>query len=61
MLRTVVEARALVAMVVAACVGAWGLRTHPVDQEAATVEAVDPGRGDTTRLHQGGSLTACLA
>src|SRR3954471_18653051 len=33
MLRTVVEARTLVAMMVAACVGTWGLRMHPVDHE----------------------------
>ena len=33
MLRTVVEARSLVAMVVAACVGTWGLRQYPVDHE----------------------------
>ena len=45
MLRTVVEARTLVAMMVAACVGAWGLRTHPVDQEnlfLALIAAKDP-------------------
>ena len=45
MLRTVVEARTLVAMMVAACVGAWGLRTHPVDQQnlfLALIAAKDP-------------------
>src|SRR5207244_7657986 len=45
MLRTVVEARALVAMVVAACVGTWGLRQHPVDHEnlfLALIAAKDP-------------------
>jgi ABC-type amino acid transport system permease subunit len=30
MLRTVVDARGLVAMVVAMCVGIWGLHTYPV-------------------------------
>jgi TraM recognition site of TraD and TraG len=45
MLRTVVEARTLVAMMVAACVGTWGLRAHPVDQEnlfLALIAAKDP-------------------
>src|SRR3954447_12815952 len=45
MLRTVVEARTLVAMMVAAGVGTWGLRTHPVDQEnlfLALIAARDP-------------------
>src|SRR6266850_1752095 len=45
MLRTVVEARTLVAMMVAACVGTWGLRVHPVDQEnlfLALIAAKDP-------------------
>src|SRR3954469_2495175 len=45
MLRTVVEARTLVAMMVAAGVGTWGLRTHPVDQEnlfLALIAAKDP-------------------
>jgi hypothetical protein len=45
MLRTVVEARALVAMVVAACVGTWGLRQYPVDHEnvfLALIAAKDP-------------------
>ena len=45
MLRTVVEARTLVAMMVAACVGTWGLRTHPVDHEnlfLALIAAKDP-------------------
>ena len=45
MLRTVVEARTLVAMMVAACVGMWGLRAHPVDQEnlfLALIAAKDP-------------------
>ena len=46
MLRTVVEARALVAMMVAACVGIWGLRQYPVDHEnlfLALIAAKDPG------------------
>ncbi len=46
MLRTVVEARALVAMMVAACVGTWGLRQYPVDHEnlfLALIAAKDPG------------------
>src|SRR5215831_10634439 len=45
MLRTVVEARTLVAMSVAACVGAWGLRNYPVDHEnlfLALIAAKDP-------------------
>src|SRR5215813_5358201 len=45
MLRTVVEARAVIAMMVAACVGTWGLRAHPVDQEnlfLALIAAKDP-------------------
>src|SRR5258705_11829316 len=45
MLRTVVEARALVAMMVAACVGTWGLRMHPVDHEnlfLGLIAAKDP-------------------
>src|SRR6476469_4326803 len=45
MLRTVVEARTLVAMMVAACVGTWGLRAHPVDHEnlfLALIAAQDP-------------------
>ena len=45
MLRTVVEARTLVAMMVAAGVGTWGLRAHPVDQEnlfLALIAAKDP-------------------
>ena len=45
MLRTMVESRTLVAMVVAACVGTWGLRQHPVDQEnlfLALIAAKDP-------------------
>ena len=45
MLRTVVEARTLVAMMVAACVGTWGLRMHPVDHEnlfLALIAAKDP-------------------
>src|SRR3954454_11259062 len=45
MLRTVVEARTLVAMMVAACAGTWGLRAHPVDQEnlfLALIAAKDP-------------------
>src|SRR5215471_6353812 len=45
MLRTVVEARTLVAMLVAACVGTWGLRMHPVDHEnlfLALIAAKDP-------------------
>src|SRR4051812_45443227 len=45
MLRTVVETRTLVAMMVAACVGTWGLRAHPVDHEnlfLALIAAKDP-------------------
>src|SRR3954454_8478862 len=45
MLRTVVEARTLVAMMVAACAGTWGLHTHPVDHEnlfLALIAAKDP-------------------
>src|SRR5438045_9028392 len=45
MLRAVVEARTLVAMMVAACVGTWGLRAHPVDHEnlfLALIAAKDP-------------------
>ena len=45
MLRTMVESRTLVAMVVAACVGTWGLRQHPVDHEnlfLALIAAKDP-------------------
>src|SRR4026207_589168 len=45
MLRTVVEARTLVAMMVAAGVGTWGLRMHPVDHEnlfLALIAAKDP-------------------
>ena len=45
MLRTVVEARTLVAMMVAACVGTWGLRMHPVDHEnlfLGLIAAKDP-------------------
>src|SRR5436190_299692 len=33
MLRTFVETRALVAMLVAACVGTWGLRAYPVQSD----------------------------
>jgi hypothetical protein len=45
MLRAMVESRTLVAMAVAACVGTWGLRQHPVDQEnlfLALIAAKDP-------------------
>jgi len=45
MLRTVVEARTLIAMLVAACVGTWGLRMHPVDHEnlfLGLIAAKDP-------------------
>ena len=45
MLRTVVEARTLVAMMVAACVGTWGLHMHPVDHEnlfLGLIAAKDP-------------------
>src|SRR5258705_11219493 len=43
--RTVVEGRALVAMVVAACVGTWGLHSFPVEHEnlfLALIAAKDP-------------------
>ena len=45
MLRTVVEGRALVAMLVAACVGMWGLHSFPVEHEnlfLALIAAKDP-------------------
>jgi hypothetical protein len=53
MIRTIVAARGLVAMIVAAVVGTWGVFVHPVDMENPVLGKSDdssrPGRSCWSR------------